>query len=254
MSSRLIKNLKIPISKLKSIACNGTYLLLNYKFKHNEKKLLSLFYRKKVVIIGPGEQITNELKLKILESDVCIIIKHLYSVINPNSELFSNTRLIISHTLRMPDRGYLKKSEIKNKNYSEVLFPFANDGFNCDLMRFSLSGNEDLNLYRASSKDYLTIKKSIDGFMPSTAYATIFLTQIYKPADLHIHGLTFYRNKGPFHIDGYRKAEISDNEILKHIKDTGNHSPENEFNSFLKLMSKKNISTSGILREIIESL
>jgi hypothetical protein len=121
-------------------------------------------------------------------------------------------------------------------------------------MRFSLSGNENVNLYRATSIDYLKIKQSIDGFMPTIAYATIFFSQMHKPKDLHVHGLTFYRNKGAFHIDGYRKAEIPDNEILKHIKDVGNHSPDNEFNSFLKLVGANKISTSGILREIIESL
>lgn len=230
--------------------CRG-FVWLRFKSRISYQEGEVIFRDKKVVILGPAVDQSDQLHDYLEKSDVIVLIKNLFDVIPSDFPDFHGKKVIIAHTLRYPDRRRLMMGDLSDRGYFNVLFPLSGGPFEVDLLRFVASGS-GVKVFPITRGSYEKISRSISNFIPTIGFATVSMVLGQVPSSLYLHGFSFFQNDGPFHISDYPRSEIPDQHLMDHVKKVGNHAVELEFSEISRRFHAGEFSCSPLLDDLIQ--
>lgn len=211
----------------------------------------NFFKNKKVVLIGPCVNSTQELEMRIREADVLALVNkgHRHENVRKWSKLAPET--VLFHCLQFDEAGgggMINGFDLRGKGISEVFMPLAGSRFDQNLANFHKSNVALLQLHKIDLRDYEKLQASIDGFIPNTGFAAIWTIVAGNCRALHVAGFSFMRTPyGEIYRDQFQTVD----DVVKLIERSGNHNPDLDFRSFRELHAMGHITVDDTLEQIL---
>ncbi len=243
--------------RLLKLIYSNTILRVRLKYaKRNNLYIIkpALFNGKSIAIIGPADSALSQKKGKYIDSfDIVIRLNKSIKIKEEHNEFIGTKTLFLAHCMdesEVTGCGRIDTKLWKNKGVQKVLFLLNENRFTPNLDKFLLKNKARLPVYQIDRKDYQKIKKCLNGKVPTTGFAALFLLLNSNCSQLYISGFTFF--KTGYQI-GYRPLISDISEMQNLIHGNQNHDVDQEFNIIRDLIisSSLNLEIDQALSNLI---
>lgn len=230
------------------------WLIKWYGFNIVKNFSLEYFSGKRVAIIGPADSALNEKLGSYIDNfDIVIRINKSVENLNMHHEFIGTKTTVLFHGLDETPKsgcGTIETRKWKNVGIKKVFYPLNEKRFQNNFENYLIKNKRVLPIYQVDKEFYNQMRLKVNNYTPTTGFTALYILLHSQCSELYISGFTFFKTP---HQGGYR-SEIKDHsEVLKMIKDYGNHNPDIEFEVFKGLIqdSTLNIKLDKTLNKLI---
>jgi hypothetical protein len=225
--------------------------------KHKSSFIIvpELFNGKRVAIIGPADSALSKKNGNYIDSyDIVIRFNKSVEIINIHAEFTGTKTTYLAHCLDEADLtgcGKINTKLWKHRGVEKVMYLLNEKRFDPNLDVFFLKNIARLPVFQINKIDYQNLKNSLNGKIPTTGCAALFILLNSNCSQLYISGFTFFKTE---YQVGYRPNLKDFVEMRQMIKGHLNHDVDKEFHFIRDLINSSNldIELDDKLRELMK--
>lgn len=218
---------------------------INIQYKKRKYLFLiepEIFNGKRIAIIGPADSALTQKNGDFIDGfDIIIRLNKSLEIIEEHTQFIGTKTTFLAHCMDESDFtgcGKIDTKTWKHHGVQKIFYLLNEKRFDSNFDNFFLKKEVRLPVCQIDKKDYLSIKKYLNGKIPTTGFAALFLLLNSNCSQLYITGFTFFKTS---YQEGYRPKFEDISEMRKIISDHDNHDIDKEFKIIRDLINSSNL-------------